>query len=196
MIRTNPFGVANADLVTPFLAVGGDLDYDNETAAAQAIDLVAAGVTHVVDVRFEADDHELWSHVPEVSYLWAGIDDVGQQVPAAWFEEVVTWALDALQDPDALILTHCHMGINRGPSAGFAVLLGLGWDPVDAIDVIRRARPIANVWYAEDALVWHHERTGASPERRMRDFQRIAEWREQNPLDVVRIIREQRELGR
>ena len=45
------------------------------------------------------------------------------------------------------------MGINRGPSLGFAILLHWGWDPNEAITAIRDARPIANVWYAVDALV-------------------------------------------
>jgi hypothetical protein len=85
------------------------------------------------------------------------------------------------------------MGTNRGPSAGFAVLLGRGWDPVEAIDAIRRARPVANVWYAEDALGWHHRRGRTSPERRRDERSAMAAWRRVNPLDVVRIIREVRE---
>ena len=134
--------LANAQFVTHNLAVGGDLPFDNELAAEHAVDLVDAGVTHVLDVRAEANDAELWGYVPEVTYRWDGIEDTGQRVPAEWFERIVTWSLDALQDPNAKLLTHCHMGINRGPSAGFAVLLGLGWSPVDAIDAIRQARPL------------------------------------------------------
>lgn len=53
--------LANAHFVTEFLAVGGDLAYDNEEAAAQAIELVDAGMTHVLDLRHECDDSELWS---------------------------------------------------------------------------------------------------------------------------------------
>ena len=81
------------------------------------------------------------------------------------------------------------MGINRGPSAGFAVLLDQGWDPVDALAAIRDARPIANVWYAEDAVEWHLARTGASHWERKATRARVAQWRSDNPLDVVRIIR-------
>lgn len=188
--------VANAHFVTPFLAVGGDLPFDNDVAVKHAADLVEAGITHILDVRFEADDEWFWSQVPEVTYRWAGIDDAGQVVPAAWFEDVVSWAVDALGEPNARLLTHCHMGINRGPSVGFAVLLGLGWDPVEAIDAIRKARPIAHVWYAEDALRWHHWRTGASPAQQQSDVERLAEWRREHPLDVVRIIRDIREVER
>lgn len=180
--------LANAHFVTPSLAVGGDLAYDDATAVRQSVELVVAGgVTHVLDVRQEADDADWWADT-EVTYLWAGIDDAGQRVPAAWFDRIVGWATEAI-DAGGVVLTHCHMGINRGPSAGFAVLLGLGWDPVDALTAIRAARPIAHIWYAEDALAWHLDRSGASPTQRRTTLARVARWREENPLDVVRVIR-------
>ena len=183
---------ANADFVTSYLAVGGDLPADEEAAVRDLSELVEiGGITHVLDVRQEAQE-ELWSYVPEATYRWCGIDDAGQRVPDAWFEDIVGWALAALAQPGSRLLTHCHMGINRGPSAGFAVLLGLGWDPVQAIEAIRRARPIANVWYAEDALGWHHRRTDASAAQRRDECAALAAWRSANPLDVVRIIREVR----
>jgi hypothetical protein len=182
--------VANAHFVTDRLAVGGDLDlYDAELVVAQVLELKAAGITHVLDVRREWDDAVIWADVPGVAYRWDGIDDAGQRVPGAWFEGVATWALEALRDPDAKLLTHCHMGINRGPSAGYAVLLALGWDPIEALDAIRRARPLAHVAYAEDALRWHHERTGADPATRDRDRRRMQGWREENDLDLLGVIR-------
>lgn len=187
--------VANADFVTPQLAVGGDLDvYDDDRAVDQALDLIGVGITHVLDVRQECDDADFWAG-SEVAYLWNGIDDAGQRVPAAWFEEVVTWALDALADPGHRLLVHCHMGINRGPSAGYAVLLAQGWDPVEAIAAIRSARPVANVWYAEDALSWWHERNETDASTRHRERRRMDRWRGEHPLDVVRIIAAQRERG-
>lgn len=189
-------GKANAHWVTDFLAVGGDLDvYDVELAARQAFDLMGAGVTHALDVREELDDAALWSLFPEVTYHWAGIDDAGQEVPDAWWERIVAWSLAALAQPRARLLTYCHMGINRGPSVGYAVLLGLGWDPVDAIDAIRAARPEAHCWYAEDALRWQHNRLRASAGQRATDLARLAAWREEHPMDVVRLIAERRERG-
>jgi len=48
------------------------------------------------------------------------------------------------------------MGINRGPSMGFAILLATGMEPVAALTAIRRVRPIAAISYAGDALDrWH-----------------------------------------
>lgn len=81
------------------------------------------------------------------------------------------------------------MGINRGPSAGFAVLLALGWDPVDALAAIRGARPIANVAYWAGALDWHLDRLAAPEAERRRQHGRVREWRDCNRLDVVAVIR-------
>ena len=183
--------VANASFVTDRIAVGGDLDmYDDHLAEAQVDELIAAGITHVLDVRQEWNDQAIWAAVPGATYRWDGIDDAGQRVPAAWFDGIVTWALAVLTgNPEAKLLTHCHMGINRGPSAGYAVLLGLGWDPIDALDAIRTARPIAFVAYAEDALDWHHFRTGASPTVRAADRRRVQQWRRDNHLDLAAVIR-------
>jgi hypothetical protein len=188
---------ANASFVTERLLVGGDLDgLDEELTGTQLRELVAAGVTHLLDCRLEADDSDLVADLePQVNYLWLGIDDAGQRVPVEWFDTGVAWALDALEDPDAIVLTHCHMGINRGPSMGFAVLLAFGLDPVDAIAAIRDARPQAYVAYAEDALRWHHERSGASTSDALDDRIRLERWREDNPIDLVRIIADRRALG-
>jgi hypothetical protein len=181
---------ANLHFVTPTLAVGGDLDgYDAELTALQITELERLGITHVIDCRLEWNDEALFGeHLPTIAYLHHGMDDAGQDVPAEWFDKAIDWITE-----DAIVLTHCHMGINRGPSLGFAVLLHQGWDPIDAIAAIRAARPVANVWYAPDALLWHHGRQGTDPTD---DLRRLKQWRQDNPLDVVRVIRQQRELGR
>jgi dual specificity phosphatase 3 len=188
-IMNNPsLSSANAHFVTEFLAVGGDLHYDRERASEQAFELVeVGGITHVLDVRLEAVE-PLWEHFPQVNYQWDGIDDAGQKVPGSWFDHITTWASDAI-DAGGVVLTHCHMGINRGPSAGFAVLLRRGWDPIDALDAVRDARSIAVIAYAEDALEWHLERTETSATERRSTRNHVAKWRAANPLDQVRTIR-------
>lgn len=87
------------------------------------------------------------------------------------------------------MLTHCHMGINRGPAMGFAVLLAQGWDPVAALDLIRTQRPIAFVSYAEDALDWWLRRTNNPADYRQAQRERLALWRREHHLDVARVIR-------
>jgi dual specificity phosphatase 3 len=190
--------VANLSFVTPWLAVGGDLDsHDDDVAVAQFSEIEQLGITHIVDVRVEWSDADVFAvHAPHIRYLHHGMDDAGQAVPLEWFERAVSWIESAwAADPDAVVLTHCHMGINRGPSLGFAVLLALGWDPVDAICAIRAARPQANVWYAADALTWHQQRTGVDLATAARQHRALRAWRDANPLDVVRLIREQRAKG-
>ena len=105
--------------------------------------------------------------------------------------EGVRYAVDALE-AGGTVLTHCHMGINRGPSLGFAVLLALGWDAVDALDAIRRVRPIAYIAYAEDALRWHHQE---DPDALERDLRRLEQWRREHDLDVESVIRLKRQQG-
>jgi protein-tyrosine phosphatase len=187
---------ANAAFVTPHLLVGGDLDTrDSELAASQLRELVEVGVTHLVDARIEWSDKE-WvaDTAPGIAYLHHGMDDAGQQVPGTWFDVAVTWALEALEQ-GGKVLTHCHMGINRGPSLGFAVLLAQDWDMVEALDAIRSARPIAWVAYAEDALRWHHERRDSPREELDRDRRRLVQWREDHELDLDAVIRLQRTQG-
>lgn len=134
------FDTANADFITDFLLVGGDLDMDDDLAADQAVELADdARVTHVLDVRLEANDSALWAQLPEVHYLWNGMDDAGQAVPDDWWDVTTDWVVNAITS-GGRVLVHCHMGINRSPSVAFAVLLTLGWQPVDAIAAIRAAR--------------------------------------------------------
>ncbi len=187
---------ADAVFVTRHLLVGGDLDTaDEEHASEQLRELLDAGVTHVVDARIEWSD-EQWvaERAPEVGYLQHGMDDAGQRVPGEWFDTAVDWSVAAI-DAGGTVLTHCHMGVNRGPSLGFAVLLAQGWDPIEALDAIRTARPIAWVAYAEDALRWSHERNGTSEREREGDLLRLERWRAQNQLDLAEVIRQKRQQG-
>ena len=149
-------------------------------------------MTHIVDVRVEANDAPLVAELaPQVGYLHHGIDDAGQRVAARFFDTTVGFAVEAI-DAGGVVLAHCHMGINRGPSLGFAILLHQGWDPIDALTAIREVREIAYVDYAGDALVWHHERLGHSSSALWNDLERVSEWRKASHLDVVEVIRKKR----
>ncbi|MDP9466696.1 MAG: dual specificity protein phosphatase family protein [Actinomycetota bacterium] len=188
--------LANLHFVTPRLAVGGDLSAEDPgLSRLQLAEICELGITHVVDTRMEwSDEQAVAENAQHVRYLHHGMDDAGQRVPPEWFEEAVAWVEAAYEeDSHAIVLTHCHMGINRGPSLGFAVLLAQGCDPVEAISAIRAARPQANVWYAADALDWHHARTGVDAQTAAKQRAALEEWREQNQLDVIRLVRERRE---
>jgi predicted protein tyrosine phosphatase len=58
-----------------------------------------------------------------------------------------------MEQEDAKILVHCHMGVNRGPSMALRLMLEHDPEvlPEDCVIEIRRARPIARILYAEDA---------------------------------------------
>ena len=190
------FQHANASFVTPYLAVGGDLETVTEDVAVNQLgELGEAGITHVIDVRVEWND-EQWirERRADLQYLHLGIDDAGQRVPDEWFDQGVRFALEGIES-GGVVLAHCHMGINRGPSMGFAILLALGWDAVEALDAIHAARPIAFIAYAEDALRWRH---GEGTPELKEDLGRLRRWRDAHDLrlrDVMRAVREQEELA-
>ena len=183
--------MANLDFITPQLATGGDLPPNRLDAVRVLQEWRALGITHLVDNRFEWNDDDLVAeHCPEIHYLHHGVDDAGQHMPDWWFDLGTEWVQGALEDAGAKVLVHCHMGINRGPSLAYACLLMLGHDPIEAMTMIRSARPIAAIGYAEDALDWFHRTYHVSRSRRLDDRQRLDAWREANWIDVVRIIRE------
>jgi len=183
--------MANLQFITDQIATGGDLPWLPHEAEAALAEWQALGITHIVDNRLEHSDEQLVADLaPEMAYLHNGVDDAGGRQPDEWFDQGVAFIRDAIQDPAAKVLVHCHMGINRGPSLAYAALLDLGFDPIEAIAAIRTARPIAGVGYAQDALNWHHRRTLAPVERRADDRRRLDQWLSDNYLDVVRIIRD------
>lgn len=148
---------ANISWVAPDLAIGGDLAYAPAKAAIQAADIVDSGVTHILDMRSEANDAELWPRFG-VAYRWLGTDDrAGHTVDAALFDAGVRVARTARRE-GGKVLAHCHMGINRGPSMGYAILLDRGLGTVEAFEAIREARPQAFIAYATDALTAHGAR--------------------------------------
>ena len=77
---------ANLHFVTPTLAIGGDVSPHIDLAAQQLQEIDTLGITHVVDVRLECSDAQLFAAtLPHLSYLHHGMDDAGQAVPAEWF---------------------------------------------------------------------------------------------------------------
>lgn len=181
---------ANASQITDQLWVGGDLEItDDELASLQLDELDDAGITDIVDLRLEWNDND-WVTVakPHIRYHWLGVDDAGQKMPDEWFDRGTEHVLTQINS-GGRALVHCHMGINRGASMGFAVLLALGWDPVDALDRVRAQRPIAYVGYAEDALDWWLRKNDASQTERAAGQRQIRQWRRDNYLDVANVIR-------
>ena len=182
---------ANVSQVAPNLWIGGDLQVRQLTVGeVQLAELVDLGITDIVDCRLEWSDEEWVANVePQLGYLWHGVDDAGRRIADEWFDAGTGHILRRLSD-GGIVLAHCHMGINRGPSLGFAAMLALGLDPIDALDRIRQARPIAHIGYAEDALDWWLRKTEAAETDRRAWMRRLCQWRRDNHLDVANIIRQ------
>ena len=78
--------------VTDRVAVGGGIWTNNNMKQ-----VVAAGITHIIDMQIEFDDTEL-AQPYGIEVLWNAVDDDFQPKPAEIFERGVEFALAAL-DP-------------------------------------------------------------------------------------------------
>lgn len=174
----------------PGIALCGDLDTESTVRGREQLNgWLDLGITDIIDVRSEWSDKDFVArHAPGVQYHWLGVDDDGQAQPDEWFEAGLAAAQLAFENPSGRVLVHCHMGVNRGPSMAFAILLGLGHDPVAALDAIRSARPIAAILYAEDAISWWHRRSGTPETIAYSERRRVRDWLRTNAVDVGWII--------
>lgn len=175
---------------TEQVALTGDLPTDRPAAAlAQLGEWVAAGVTDIIDVRGECDDEGFVArHAPHITYHWLGTDDDGGGQPDEWFASGVAAAIEALRHPDRKVVVHCHMGVNRGPSMGLAILVALGHDPIEALENIRASRPIAGIIYGENAVAWWHRTQGTSETLAYAERRRVRRWLHDNPVDIGWVI--------
>lgn len=176
--------------VDPRIVVSGDLSLDPEAARRQLDEWIAAGITDIVDVRVESNDADLVADfAPGLRYHWAPTHDDGTGQPDAWFDRTVDRVLEILDaDPEAKVLIHCHMGVNRAPSMAMAVLMSLGYSAVGALDAIRSARPIAGIIYSAHVLDWFHRRNGTPVEVAAADELAVRAWHDEHPLDVAAVI--------
>ncbi len=191
--------VPNISRVGERVWTGGDLPshLGDEAMLADLAGYRAVGITHVIDNRIEWSDEDFMRrHAPDITYVWNGQDDAGQAMPDSWFETGVGVALGALAQEGTQVLAHCHMGINRGPSMAFAILLATGTSPVRALAAIRRARPIAGIAYSLDALDWWQRWVGVPERVAERQRAAVEAWHERRQIDLVRIIRQARAEAR
>ena len=137
------------DFVAPRLATGGEV-----ISAGDLDDLVAAGVTHVIDCRDGFTSAHMLADEPQISYLWNGVPDDGDPVTHGdlWFAKSLSFALPALARPQAKVCAICASGVNRGPSTVFAIMLALGFTPAIAEELICAARPVVGLLYKLEAI--------------------------------------------
>ena len=82
------------------------------------------------------------------------------------------------------------MGINRGPTMAYRILLEYGADPIEALDIIREARPIADIGYAADALDHYHRSHEIPQDTQIHDRDRLEAWMRGYPTTGLHIVRE------
>ncbi len=125
--------------VTDRLAVGGGIWTDEKM-----IQVVRAGVSHIIDMQIEFDDTPL-AEPYGVKVLWNPVDDDFQPKPPQVFQRGVEFALAALDsDPDHKLLVHCAAGVHRAPMMALAILRSTGWNLEDAMLQIQSRRYVVD----------------------------------------------------
>ncbi len=167
------------------IAVSGDLSPHDSEAVAQLQKWVSDGITDIIDLRGEASHESLVARIaPHITYHWLGVDDEGGKRSDEWFEAIKAAAALVFADPSRKVVIHCHMGVNRGPSAAFAAMVTHGVNPIVALTQIRAARPVASMMYSFDAVQWHAREQGMTQEESDALHAAVLDWHLQNPLDV------------
>jgi len=124
--------------VTDRIAVGGGIWTDEKM-----IEVVRAGVTHIIDMQIEFDDTPL-AEPYGVKVLWNPTDDDFSSKPPELFQRGVDFALDALQDERARLFVHCAAGVHRAAMMTLAILCAEGWEMRDAMQTILARRPVVD----------------------------------------------------
>lgn len=169
------------------IVVSGDLHHEPHQALKQLREWQAYGITHILDVRGEHSDIDFVAkHAPEITYIECGTHDDGGPQDAAWFDSALEKVGTALFEESAVVLVHCHMGVNRASSISVRLLLAQGYDLFPILDAIRKARPIAAILYAEDAV--DHWLANESVEVRRDARRTVRAWHDDNPVDIGWII--------
>ena len=124
--------------VTDRLAVGGGIWTDEKM-----MEVVQAGVTHIIDMQIEWDDTRLAAPYG-VKVLWNPTDDDFRRKPAELFRRGVEFALQALDDAETRLFIHCAAGVHRAPMMTLAVLRAMGFGLQDGMDMIQSRRKVVD----------------------------------------------------
>jgi protein-tyrosine phosphatase len=124
--------------VTDRIAVGGGIWTEDKM-----IEVVRAGVTHIIDMQIEWDDTRLAAPYG-VKVLWNPTDDDFRHKPPELFQRGVQFALEALDDDGARLFIHCAAGVHRAPMMALAVLRAMGFSLDDAMKMIESRRKVVD----------------------------------------------------
>ena len=141
------------------IAVGGGIWNDEKM-----IEVVRAGITHIIDMQIEFDDTRL-AEPYGVKVLWNPTDDDFRPKPPELFQRGVDFALAALDGPESKVFIHCAAGVHRAPMMALALLRAIGFTLQGAMDVIQARRPVVDFADVYVASVERFIRTYAPAEQ-------------------------------
>ena len=124
--------------VTDRIAVGGGIWTEEKM-----IEVVRAGITHIVDMQIEWDDTAL-ARPYGIKVLWNATDDDFKPKSPQLLQRGVDFALTALNDAESKVFIHCAAGVHRAPMMALAVLRALGFGLEDAMSMIQARRPVVD----------------------------------------------------
>jgi hypothetical protein len=101
------------------------------------------GVGLVINMRFEKRPaRDL--HQPPLHLLWLPtVDSPGLLIPIRSLIRGARAALETIKE-GGKVYVHCAAGRHRGVAMGAAILIALGYDPDEAIELIKARRPFAD----------------------------------------------------
>ncbi|HZQ90296.1 MAG TPA: dual specificity protein phosphatase [Terriglobales bacterium] len=125
--------------VTPRIAVGGGIWHE-----ANMIEVVRAGVTHIINMQVEFDDRKL-ADPYGIDVLWNPVDDDFLPKPPEVFQRGVEFATAALQNDAARLFVHCAAGVHRAPMMTLAILRASGLSLADAQRLLVSRRNVVDL---------------------------------------------------
>jgi protein tyrosine phosphatase (PTP) superfamily phosphohydrolase (DUF442 family) len=106
------------------------------------------GVRLVINMRWGLPPKKD-THSPAMESLWLpAIDSPIFPIPMRWLQSGVSAALEIIR-AGGVVYTHCSRGRHRGPAMGACILIAQGNSALDAMQMIKQQRPVADpqVWY-------------------------------------------------
>src|ERR1019366_4918928 len=138
--------------VTDRIALGGAIWFDDKM-----IEVVRAGVTHILDMQIEWDDTPL-AQPYGVKVLWNPTDDDFQLKPPELLQRGVNFTLEALDDgADNKVFIHCAAAVLRAQGFGLDAAM-------DMIQARRQVVDFADV-YVRSVEQFMRSYQAAQPER-------------------------------
>jgi protein tyrosine phosphatase (PTP) superfamily phosphohydrolase (DUF442 family) len=118
--------------------------YIGDTPRKEEYDLLRElGVRLIINMRFDRRP-AVDKHQPPLEFLWLRtFDNPILLIPIRSLMRGVHAALATICQ-GGKVYTHCAKGRHRGVAMGAAILIALGYNPLEAIELIKLQRPIAD----------------------------------------------------